>query len=143
MDKRGDTSIMMDTILHIIIFILFFSVMFWFVGSYSNGAAFWEDFYAKEIVRVINGAEPGMEFKIDVTKLAVVAFKKTKPIKDIVYIDNVNNRVVVSSRLNAGTSFGFFKDVDIVEWKTEGPSGRPENTQFMFKVKERGRNDLS
>ena len=83
-----------------------------------------------------------MEIKIDVSRVAVIAFKKTKPIEDIIYVDNVNNQIIVSSRLNAGTSFGFFNDVDIVEWKTEGPSGRPENTQFMFKVKERGRNEL-
>ena len=143
MDKRGDTSIMMDTIMHIVVFILFFLVMFWFVNSYSNGAAFWEDFYAKEIVRVINGAEPGMEFKIDVTPLAVAAFKLNKPIKDTIYIDNVNNKVVVSSRISTGTSFGFFNDVDVVDWSVEGPSGKPENTRFIFKVKERGRNDLS
>ncbi len=139
MDKKGDTSTMMDTIIHIVIFILFFLVMFFFVTSYSNGATFWEDFYSKEIVRVVNGAEPGMEFKIDVTSLAVIAVKNGKPIKDIISVDNVNNKVVVSSRLNSGTSFGFFKDVDVVEWKTEAPSGRSENTQFIFKVKEKAK----
>lgn len=134
---------MMDTIMHIIIFIMFFLVMFWFVNSYSNGAAFWEDFYAKEIVRMINGAEVGMEFKIDVTPLAVAAFKLNKPIKDTISVDNVNNKVVVSSRLGTGTSFGFFNDVDVIYLPPEGPSGKPENTRFIFKVKERGRNDLS
>jgi len=132
----------MTNIIYLLLFIFFFMVMFWFVNSYSDRSAFYEDFYSKEIVSIINKAEPGMEIKIDVSRVAVIAFKKTKPIEDIIYVDNVNNQIIVSSRLNAGTSFGFFNDVDIVEWKTEGPSGRPENTQFMFKVKERGRNEL-
>jgi len=139
MNKRGDTSIMMDSIIHIILFILFFSMMFWFVNSYQNGSAFWEDFYAKEISRVINNAQAGMELKIDVTPLAVTAFKNGKPINDIISIDNVNNKVSVSSRRNGGTSFGFFNDVDIVDFYVETPSGSAESTQFIFKVKERGK----
>jgi len=142
MERRGDTNLIMTNIIYLLLFIFFFMVMFWFVNSYSDRSAFYEDFYSKEIVSIINKAEPGMEIKIDVSRVAVIAFKKTKPIEDIIYVDNVNNQIIVSSRLNAGTSFGFFNDVDIVEWKTEGPSGRPENTQFMFKVKERGRNEL-
>src|SRR3989344_4259155 len=93
MDRRGDTSIMFDSIIHILIFILFFSVMFWFVNSYFNGVAYLEDFYSKEIVQAINSAEVGQEIKLDITKLANVALKEGKPVKDIIFIDNVNNLV--------------------------------------------------
>ena len=143
MDKRGDTSIMMNSIIYIIIFILFFSLMFWFVGSYSNGSALWEDFYSKEIVRLINTAKPGEEFKIDVTPLAVVASRSGKPIKDIVSVDNVNNQIIVSTKLNSGVSFKFFNDVDIVDWFVESPSGSPDSTRFIFKVVEEQRSGLS
>jgi hypothetical protein len=141
MNKRGDTNIIMDNLIYLVIFIAFFLMMFWFVGSYSNGSAFYEDFYAKEISRIINSASPGMEFKIDVTPIAVAAFKNKKPLKDIVSIDNVNNKVIISSRSNTGTSFSFFKDVDIVDYYIESPSGGAETTRFIFKVKGGRRNE--
>ena len=137
MERRGDTHIILDSIIHIVIFILFFSGMFCFVTSYTSNVAFWEDFYAKEIAYAIDRAEPGMEFKLDVSKLAVVAAKTGKPVKDIISIDNVQNTVSVSVRRNAGASFRFFNDVDVVDWKTEAPSGSAATTQFIFIVKER------
>ena len=54
----------------------------------------------------------------------------------------MNNRVVVSSRLNTGTSFSFFKDVDVVDFYVESVSGNSETTRFIFKVKERQRDEL-
>jgi len=142
MNKRADTDFIMNYVIYVVLFLLFFLGMFYFVNSHSNGSAFYEDFYAKEIAGVINNAEPGMEFKIDVTPVAAIAFKKGKPVEDIVLIDNVNNRVVVSSRLNTGTSFSFFKDVDVVDFYVESVSGNSETTRFIFKVKERQRDEL-
>jgi len=139
MIRRGDTTV--DVIIHISIFILFFSLMFVFVNSYSNGSDFLENFYSKEISKMINNAEPGMEFKIDISKLAVVALKNGKPLKDIVAIDNVKNQVIVSSRLNSGTSFSFFNDVDVVDFYVEEISGSSEATRFIFKIKEKQRNE--
>lgn len=136
MDKKGDTTIAMDTIMHLVIFILFFAIMFWFVLSYSNGAVFVEDFYAKEIVMMINNAVPGQNLAIDVTKLASVAVKNGKLVRDTIIVDNVNNKIITSTRLNTGTSFAFFNDVDIVNWHVELLSGSSKTTQFIFEVKE-------
>lgn len=142
MNKRGDTNSMMNTIIYLVIFILFFIGMFWFISSYSNRSGFFEDFYAKEIAEVINSAEQGMSFKVDITPLAIVSSKNGKPLKDIITIDNVNNRVIASSKLNTGVSFGFFNDVDVVDWRVEGPSGGAENTRFIFKIVEKQRDEL-
>lgn len=130
-------SIVMDNIIHIIIFALFFSIMFWGISAYSNGSALLEDIYAKEIARLINTAEPGMNFKMDISKIASVAYKNGKNFADIVNIDNVNNEVVVSSRLSSGTSYKFFNDVDLVNFKVEAVSGNSQDTRFIFEVKER------
>lgn len=142
MDKRGGMNIAMDSIIYLVICALVFIGMLWFVNSYSNAAGFWEDFYAKEIAGIINNAERGMEYKIDITNVAVIALKNGKPVKDIISIDNVNNQVIVSTRASTGTGFSFFNDVDIVEWKVEAPSGSPETTQFIFKVKEKQRDEV-
>ncbi|MEK6894614.1 MAG: hypothetical protein AABX10_04075 [Nanoarchaeota archaeon] len=140
MDKRA--SIVMDNIIHIIIFCLFFAIMFWGIGSYSNGSAMLEDIYAKEIARVINVAEPGMSFKIGISKIAAVAFKNGKNFADIVTINNVNNEVVVSSRLSSGTAYKFFNDVDIVNFKVEAVSGNSQDTRFIFDVVKKQRSEL-
>lgn len=142
MDRRGDTDLMMDNLIYLFIFILFFLTMFYFVNSYSNGGAFYEDFYAKEISRIINSAQPGMELKIDVTPLVVVASKNKKPLNEIILIDNVNNKVIVSSKLNSGTSFSFFNDVDVIYSPLEVISGGVENTRFIFKIVEKQRVEL-
>ena len=135
MERRGD--VIYDTIVHTIIFVLFFSGTFWFVSSYTNGAAFWEDFYAKEIVALIDKAEPGMKFTIDVTPLAIVASRTGVPVRDVVSFDNVHNKVVVRTRLGSGTSFSFFNDLDVVYSPVVSPSGSSVSTQLVFEVKEK------
>ncbi len=141
MNKRGDTTILMDTIMHLVIFILFFAIMFWFVLSYSNGSVFVEDFYAKEIALMINNAVPGQKLAVDVTKLASVAVKNGKPVRDMISVDNVYNRIIVSTRLNTGTSFAFINDVDIIYRPIELSSESSKTSQFIFEVRE-GRKKL-
>ncbi len=113
--------------------------MFWFVLSYSNGSAFMEDFYAKEIVMMINDAEAGQKLALDVTKLASVAVKNGKQIRDMILVDNVNNKIIVSTRLTTGTSFAFFNDVIVANWRVELFSGSSKTSQFIFEIRE-GRN---
>lgn len=137
MNKKA--NIVMDNIIHIIIFAMFFAIMFWGISSYSDGSALLEDIYAKEIARVINTAEPGMSFKIDISKIAAVAYGNGKKFEDLVTIDNVNNEVKVSSRLSSGTTYRFFNDVDIVNFRVEAASGNSQDTRFVFEVVEKQR----
>ncbi len=142
MNKRGTDNILIESIVYLLFFILFFLFMFHFIFGYQYGAFFWEDFYAKELALLIDRAEPGMEFALDVSELSRVAIKKGKSLRDLILIDNVNNRITVSVRQGAGTSFRFFNDVDIVIEPDAGlvlPSGGAMTTQFIFKVKERQR----
>lgn len=135
MDNKA--NIVMDNIIHIVIFAIFFSIMFWGISSYSDGSALLEDLYAKEIARVINTAEPGMSFKIDISKIAVIAFNNGKAFSDIIDIDNINNEIRVSSRLTSGTAYKFFNDVDVVNWEVVPVSDNAEGTRFVFEVREK------
>ena len=135
MDNKA--NIVMDNIIHIVIFAIFFSIMFWGISSYSDGSALLEDLYAKEIARVINTAEPGMSFKIDISKIAVIAFNNGKAFSDIIDIDNINNEIRVSSRLTSGTAYKFFNDVDVVNWEVVPVSDKAEGTKFVFEVREK------
>src|SRR3989344_677518 len=108
MERRGDVDVMMYNLIYTAICISVFIGLFMYVNSYGRGSAFYEDFYSKEIINLINNAKPGMEFKIDITKLAMIAIKNGKPVKDIIYVNNVNNQITVSTRKDTGTSFGYF-----------------------------------
>ena len=141
MNKRA-LNLFNSNFVYLVIFVLFLYFMFLLIESYSNNATFYEEFYSKEIARIINGAEPGMEFKIDISPLALSASKNEKPIGEIVTIDNVNNQVITSARLGTGTSFGFFSDIDIVDWKVESPSGGQDRTRLIFKVVGKQRNEI-
>jgi hypothetical protein len=141
MDRRGASGIGMESLGYILLCILVFVGGLFFVNSYDNGSFLLEDFYAKEIANIINTAKPGEEYKLDVTQLAVIAIKNGKPLRETIYVDNVNNQIRVSSRLNAGIQYGFFNDVDIVDFDVLGPSGSANTAQFIFKVKERQRDE--
>lgn len=138
MNKKG---ILYDAIIYIIIFILFFSGMFWFVLSYSDGAVFFGNFYTSEVAFMINQAEQGMKFELDITPLAILASKRNFPIREIISFDNVNNLVLVKTGVNTLTSFSFFNDVDIVNPKIVPPSGSATTTQLFFEIAEKKHND--
>ncbi len=138
MNKRGE-GILYDNLIFTFLFLVFFMLMFYFVTGYQDSATYWEDFYAKQISLQINKAQPGSEITLDVTELAVIAIKNGKNYREIISVDNVNNRVSISVRNGAGTSFTFFKDLDVVEPRIEVPSGTGTTTRFIFKVKEKQR----
>lgn len=130
---------MIDSVMYIILALVFFGVMFVFVAGYQDGASFWEDFYAKEISHLINKAEPGTEIDLDVTKISNIAAGNGKDVTKIITINNVENIVTVSLRNSKGTSFKFFNDVDIVDWKIEYHTRGAEMNSLIFKVKESGK----
>ena len=72
MNKRGAVGMSMESIIYMVLCVLFFVGALFFINGYNHGSAFYEDFYSKEIVNLINNAESGMELNIDVTKLAII-----------------------------------------------------------------------
>jgi hypothetical protein len=112
MEKRG--RVIINSVMHIVYALIFLSILLLFVYGYKDGAAFWEDFYAKEIAYLINKAEPGTDVNLDVTRISEIALDNGKEIGKIVSINNVKNTVTVSLRNAKGTSFRYFNDVDII-----------------------------
>ena len=107
-------------------------MMTWLIG-FSDNAAFWEEFYAKEIVRIIDSADPGQEVFLDMTKATALAVSEGVSKSEIVIFDNVQNRVRVKLTNDGGTHFAFFNDVDIVNWRLEIPSpGTTPNTNRLY-----------
>jgi hypothetical protein len=140
-NKRGTGEILTNNLIYIILFLVFFMLMFYFVVGFQDGSSVWEEFYAKEIVKIVNEAEPGTEIYLDVTALTKIAFKHGKSRNEIITFNNLQNLVIVSLTSKRGTSFNFFNDVDIVEPSIKLISGGKETNRLYFKVMERQRDE--
>ena len=141
MNRKGEEefggNILLETIFYVILFLVFFLFTLYRVLGYENGAALVEDFYAKEIARMINSAEYETKVCIDVTEASKIAVKRGQSLSDAFNFDNVNNEVIVSLRPSSGTAYGFFNDVDIVnkEYK-ELVRAEPVVNQLCFEIVE-------
>ena len=135
MEKRG--RILHINLLYIIILIIFFVGGILILGGYRNNAVFWEEFYAKEITKMINAAEPGTEIVIDVSKASEIAEKSGKKnFNELFVFDNADNKVIVSLKPGSATSYKYFNDVEITGWRIELLSGgaSPPVNQLFFKI---------
>tara|TARA_Y100000034_G_C6766225_1_gene341558 strand:+ start:224 stop:652 length:429 start_codon:yes stop_codon:yes gene_type:complete len=136
-NKRGIKSLILNDIVYLILFIVFFSLMFYFVTAYQDGAAYWEDFYAKQIAFVIDRGSVGEEIKLDVSKISGVAVGNGVNPREMIKIDNANNLVKVGLRNGKATGFNFFNDVIVKDWRVELNSPDPEVNRFVFSIAEK------
>lgn len=124
----------MENIVFSIAAVMFLAIMYFSLSGFKTGAVFFEDFYAKEIVFLINRAEPGMEVVLDVTKMSEIAVKKGRNPAEMISFNNVDNTVTVSLREGRGMLYKFFNNVDITDWRIEQLSGGAETNRLFFKV---------
>ena len=122
MNKRGEGGegfgdILLQYIGYIVFVILFFAIMFYFVSAQKNGAASWEDFYAKELVRIIDSSDAGETFDINVNKATRIAGKQGILASEIFDFDNERNEVSVRLSPGRKTVFSYFNEVDVVAWR--------------------------
>jgi hypothetical protein len=115
MNKKGDVGDgpLMNNVIFAILFLLFLIPMLIFVASVRDNVAKWEDFYAKEVVRIVDIAEPGTEVYLDVDHVIKIGKKHGRE-KDFFEFSNVDDDLRVSFREKGGSSFDYFNDVDIL-----------------------------
>lgn len=123
-----------NNVLHLIVLAVFIVGVFAFVSSQLNGARVWEDYYAKEIVKVINLAKPGDVIELNIHKGTEVAKKnKVESYSDLFMVDNTNNEVCVKLNNIRRTCYSYFNDVFIDNMEVR--LGVPGNI-LRFEVKE-------
>jgi len=111
--KAVEGELMFEYIIFIVVILLFAAGMFTVVNNYRNGGAVWEDFYAKEVVKVINNARPGDEIFLDVQKASEIAKKNEQSLSTIFSFDNMHNEVCVKLGQRRGC-YSYFNEVDII-----------------------------
>jgi len=148
MNKKATIGdILMDNVIYLILLIIFFVGMMAFVNSKMNGAAVWEDYYAKELVKVIDLSEPGDIVILDVQKATEIAQKnKIANFEDIFSFNNVNNEVCVRLSLGKASCFYYFNEVSVTYDKSgkwihyaEGVGGETNRLHFNI-IKGEGQN---
>ena len=114
-NKKGDT-VVFETVIFIVLNIIFFAALMFFVWKSASGAGVYEQTYAKQIALMIDGAKPEMTLYLDMSDGITIAQKKASKenIKNIVIIDQKNNRVIVDlSGKGKGYSFQYFSGYEI------------------------------
>lgn len=131
---KGELNLLDWNFAYLIIFLLFFVSLFFFVNSNKDNAAYWEDYYAKEIALVIDRANPGENYEIDVTKAINIA-SRNKNADRIFDFDNVKKEVIVNLGEGYGTRYRFLNDVTVSDWNVELVSGGIESSRLVFGIK--------
>ncbi len=112
MNKKGD-EVVLETIIFIILNLLFFVVMLVFVYNSGNITFVYEQTYAKQIALFIDNAEPKMSILIDLSEIVEIAEKNKQPLEKIVQLNEDENKVEVKLKKKGGYSYQYYSDYKI------------------------------
>ena len=113
MKNKKAAVMLLGTVVFIILVVVFFGVMFLYVGRAGSQAPISEQIYAKQIALVLDKAKPGMVIELDISRLYEVAEKNNFK-ERVINIDNEGNKVIVRLVSGKGYSYEFFSDVNVV-----------------------------
>lgn len=132
MNKKG--SFLYDQGIYLLLLVIFVAFLFLYIGQQREGAAVWEDYYAKELSKIINLAKPGDEVVLDVQKVTDIAAKNKVKLENIFGFSN--NQVCVKLDLGRQSCYYYFSNLSVVKnddgWIVIGG----ENNLLKFKVVE-------
>lgn len=104
-------ELLTENVIFIILNIVFIVILFLFLFMKTGSAAILEEKYAKQIVLIIDSAEPGMVIYIDMEDAIKIAQKEGRDLnKNVVVIEG--NMVKVQLREKGGYIYSYFNDVE-------------------------------
>ena len=112
MNKKGD-EIVLETIIFVVLNLLFFAVMLVFVYSSGSITFVYEQTYAKQIALFIDNAEPEMSMLIDLSEIIEIAEKNKQPLEKIVQLNKNENKVEIRLKKKGGYSYQYYSDYNI------------------------------
>lgn len=112
-NKRGSTSIQ-ETLIFIILNVVFFVSVLVFVGKAGSGALYYEQLYAKQVALYMDQAEPNMTLMILFEDPLSMAKRNGQPIENIIKFDSTSNKVRVSLDPRArGYSYEHYSNLSV------------------------------
>jgi hypothetical protein len=110
MNKKGD-HYAFEEIIFVVLNIIYFFMLIFFVIRASSGAYISEQFYAKQIGLLVDGAKPGTLLSVDVTKPYNTAEKNNMDKGNIFRI--INSKLIVQMSGSRAYQYQIFNDVDV------------------------------
>lgn len=134
MNKKA-TNFLTNEVAYIILLVLAIALTFAVVYKYQNNAGTWQDYYSKEIVRMINSGQAGDEISLDVQKGTEIAKKNGLDLQsgDLFRFDSAKKEVCVSLSKGKPSCYFYFRDLTIVAEKQPIEFGVPGNV-LHFKI---------
>lgn len=130
--RHGAGDLLSGTLLYVILVVLFAIGLFAVIESQRNSAGLWEELYAKELALLLNRAQPGDMYVLDIQKASEIAVKNgIRDTRYIIHFDGTTREIVVQLHQGGETRFSYFNDVVVANSEIE--LGRPRNT-LRFKV---------
>lgn len=113
MKKNKKAKIVMETLIFLVLNLVFFVVLLTFAYSSGNREFVYEQTLAKEIALIIDNAEPTTIVSLDITKYVEIAEKNKQPIENIVKLNKEENSVEVNLKKKGGYSYQYFSDSEV------------------------------
>ncbi len=115
-NSKGELGdFLLDNVVFLILLVVFFSGMLYFILQQQEGASVWEEYYAKEIVKIIDFSERGDKACMDVHKATEIAKKNNiASFSEIFRFDNSANEICVKLSRGRKTCFNYFNELDVV-----------------------------
>jgi len=107
MKSKKSQNLITGVIMFLILNIIFFSIMFIFVGTVGTTGGFVEKEYSRKIALAIDKFVPGTEVSVDIRDLYAYA-RSNHYAGNIVIMDYSANRVTVKLKNGDGSSFYYF-----------------------------------
>ena len=128
MNKRA-TNFLTNEVAYIIFLVLAIALTFAVVWKYQDNASNWQDYYSKELVRVIDSGQAGDNITFNVQKGTEIAKKNGLDIQanTLFKFDSKNHNVCVSLSKGNPTCYSYFKDLVIVTDAQPIEFGVPDN----------------
>jgi len=110
-NKRAN-ELLSPTIIRIIIYLIFFSIFFYFLHNASNSAYVYEQIYAKQIALLIDGSNPKTKITLNFSKAIEIA-EKNNLNKESELVTIKDNKIFVKLSNNGGYSLQHFTNNDV------------------------------
>lgn len=107
MKKKGEAGLL-ETIVFLILNLVFFSVMGYFVYNSGSQTFIFEQAYAKQLALIIDNSKPEMVVMMNLDEIMPIAIEKNVPLNQIFSIDDKNNLVIVRLNSNGGYNYHYF-----------------------------------
>lgn len=110
-NKKGDTTLLLQNIIYIVLNLLFFAIIIGFLVQKSSGAALLEQTYSKKVALLLDQAKPGMIIKLNLEQgMKIASQDKINPL-DILVIEDNFVKVMLSK--GGGQEYHFFNDINV------------------------------